>query len=146
MVRPSHAIGNFIQFQCCSFGVVLTKITTQTNLGTHQETGRFGDHGTNRLRARWEKDAAGRAVRSSKREVSMTSIEEIVISVLSLCALGFAYWPKSDLRFYGALSGLVAQPFWIYLVYTKAMWGIAPLTPVYTFVYLAALKAHWGKA
>ena len=76
----------------------------------------------------------------------MSNPEEIVISILGLAAMVCAYWPKRDLRFYGALAGLLTQPFWIYLVYTKSMWGIAPLTPAYTLAYLAALKMHWQNA
>lgn len=72
-------------------------------------------------------------------------IEQTAISVLSIASIGLAYWPQKDLRIWGAACGLLAQPLWIYLVFSKGLWGIAPLTPVYTIMYIVAFRAHWRK-
>lgn len=71
---------------------------------------------------------------------------QIGISVFSLTSVGLAYWPGKDLRLLGATAGLCAQPFWVYLIYSKGLWGIAPLTPVYTAMYALAFAAHWKRA
>jgi hypothetical protein len=70
---------------------------------------------------------------------------QVAISCLSLSSITLAYWPRRDWRFWGALLGLSAQPFWAYVVWTNGMWGIAPLTPVYTALYLVAIRNHWRK-
>jgi len=70
---------------------------------------------------------------------------QYAISVLSITSIGLAYWPRRDLRLYGAIAGLSAQPFWAWLVWEQGLWGVAPLTPVYTLMYLAAFRAHWGR-
>ena len=72
-------------------------------------------------------------------------IEQAAISALSIASIALAYWPHRDLRLYGALAGLSAQPLWLYLVFSQGLWGIAPLTPVYTLMYVFALRAHWRK-
>ena len=73
-------------------------------------------------------------------------MEQYVISILSLTSIGLAYWPGKDLRLYGAIAGLGAQPFWLYMIFERGLWGIAPLTPAYTLMYLVAFKAHWNRS
>jgi len=69
-------------------------------------------------------------------------IEQIIISMLSITSVGLAYWPGRDLRLFGAIAGLCAQPVWVYLIVANELWGIAPLTPVYTLMYVTAFAAH----
>ena len=66
-----------------------------------------------------------------------------IISLLSLSSLGLAYYSKADLRRYACLFGLAAQPFWIAHVWMSEAWGILPLTPAYTLLYILAVKNHW---
>jgi hypothetical protein len=67
------------------------------------------------------------------------------ITTFSLASIGLGYWPYRDLRRWGALCGLAAQPFWLWLVISKGIWGILPLTPVYTGMYAFALYGHWRR-
>jgi hypothetical protein len=71
------------------------------------------------------------------------TIIQLGITCFSLSSIGLGYWPHHDLRRWGALCGLCAQPFWLWLVISKGIWGILPLTPVYTSMYLYALYGHW---
>lgn len=66
-----------------------------------------------------------------------------VISILSLISIALAYYRPKDLRQYACLFGLAAQPFWIAHVVITEAWGILPLTPAYTLLYLLAIRAHW---
>lgn len=71
------------------------------------------------------------------------TIVTAVISVLSLTSIALAYYSKQDMRRYACLFGLAAQPFWIAHVVMSEAWGILPLTPAYTILYLAAIRTHW---
>lgn len=73
-------------------------------------------------------------------------IEQIMISALSLTSVGLAYWPRRDLRVFGAMAGLASQPLWVYMILKNGMHGLLPLAPMYTAMYLVALRAHWMKA
>jgi hypothetical protein len=66
-----------------------------------------------------------------------------IISILSLSSIGLAYYHAQDLRKFACLFGLAAQPFWIAHVIMTEAWGILPLTPAYTILYLLAIKQHW---
>jgi hypothetical protein len=66
------------------------------------------------------------------------------ISGLSLASIGLAYWPHKDLRRYGCLFGLAAQPCWLYMVISHEHWGLLPLTPTFAGLYLWAIWNHWG--
>ncbi len=70
-------------------------------------------------------------------------LTEYLISGFSLTSIALAYFPSRDLRRYACLFGLAAQPFWIALVIHKGLWGILPLTPAYTILYLIAIWNHW---
>jgi len=68
---------------------------------------------------------------------------EYLISCLSLTSLALAYWPRQDWRRYGCLFGLAAQPCWLYLVIHNGHWGLLPLTPTFSGLYLCAIWNHW---
>jgi hypothetical protein len=75
--------------------------------------------------------------------VTTHTLITIVISVLSLASISLAYYKAKDLRRFACLFGLAAQPFWIAHVVMSEAWGILPLTPAYTVLYLVAIKQHW---
>lgn len=71
-------------------------------------------------------------------------IAEYLISTLSLTSIALAYWPYQDWRRYGCLFGLAAQPCWLYLVTQNGLWGLLPLTPTFSAVYIWTAWHHWG--
>jgi len=78
--------------------------------------------------------------------MSTHTIITSIISLLSLCSIVLAYYKPVDLRRYACLFGLAAQPFWIAHVWISQAWGILPLTPAYTLLYLLAVRDHWYRA
>jgi hypothetical protein len=70
-------------------------------------------------------------------------IIDYAISGLSLASIGAAYWPHKDLRRFGCLFGLAAQPCWLYMITMNGHWGLLPLTPAFTALYLWAMWNHW---
>lgn len=73
------------------------------------------------------------------------TIITVFISIFSLASISLAYYSKTDLRKYACLCGMAAQPFWIAHVVMSEAWGILPLTPAYTLLYLLAIREHWFK-
>ena len=73
----------------------------------------------------------------------MIKVTDIAIAVLSLSGIGLSYYKAHDLRRYGCLCGLAAQPLWIYHIWATESWGIAPVAPAYTALYLYAAHQHW---
>ena len=73
-------------------------------------------------------------------------IVQYAISALSLLSIGLAYWPRHDLRRFGCLFGFCAQPCWLYFVIHNGNWGLLPLTPSFSAMYLWAIWNHWRAA
>jgi hypothetical protein len=71
-------------------------------------------------------------------------IEQYCISALSLGSIVVAYWPKRDWRRYSCLLGLAAQPLWVHMIVTQELWGLLPIAPAYTLVYIVAVWNNWG--
>jgi hypothetical protein len=67
----------------------------------------------------------------------------LIISGCSLTSIYLAYYGQTDLRRYSCLVGLSAQPFWIAHVIMTESWGMLPLTPAYSALYLLAIREHW---
>lgn len=67
----------------------------------------------------------------------------LAISICSLTSIALAYYGQRDLRRYACLVGLTAQPFWVAHVIMTESWGMLPLTPAYSLLYLLAIREHW---
>jgi hypothetical protein len=70
-------------------------------------------------------------------------LDQILISAFSLSSITLSYWPHRDWRKWGCLFGMAAQPCWVWMVVHKGLWGILPLTPLYSALYLWAIYNHW---
>lgn len=44
---------------------------------------------------------------------------------------------------YGYIAGLIAQPFWCYMLWHNEQWGILPLVLFYGYSWANGLRNHW---
>jgi hypothetical protein len=51
-------------------------------------------------------------------------IAQVVIPITSVTAMWLVNGVSAESRFYGAIVGLVAQPFWFYITYKAKQWGV----------------------
>jgi len=49
---------------------------------------------------------------------------QIIIPISSVIAMWLVNSTSDESRFYGAIIGLVAQPFWFYTTYKAKQWGV----------------------
>ena len=71
------------------------------------------------------------------------SIQEALLTFLSLLAIYCAIDPKQSKRRYAPVFGLLAQPFWFYTTYQAQQWGIFVLSIAYTLLWLKGLYTAW---
>lgn len=55
------------------------------------------------------------------------------MTVLSMELIGRKRWQ-------GWAVGLINQTFWLWLVYTRELWGLLPLTAILSWRYIAAIR------
>lgn len=74
----------------------------------------------------------------------MLLISNIAIVLFGILASYFTNLKESDpLRKYAPIAGLIAQPFWCYILWVNFQWGIFVLTVVYTLCWLNGLRNCW---
>lgn len=59
-------------------------------------------------------------------------LNDIAIGILGLVTLALF---QKGLRRYASITGLLAQPFWLYTTYQAQQWGILFICVLYTAMY-----------
>lgn len=72
-------------------------------------------------------------------------ISQTFIAVFGVTAILCTQQSDDELKKYGCLLGMAAQPFWFYSTYVAGQWGIFALTFVFTFVWAIGIKNYWFK-
>ena len=70
-------------------------------------------------------------------------ILQIAVTIVQSCSMGLAYWPYRDLRRWGSLTGLAAQPLWFAMLIQNELYFVLPIAPAYGIAYTLAAIAHW---
>lgn len=79
-----------------------------------------------------------------RRIVTMTLdiVAQLGIAVLGVGAI-LLVGLKSEVRKWGFVCGLCAQPFWVYTTWTHEQWGIFLLTFIYGASWINGIRNHF---
>lgn len=70
-------------------------------------------------------------------------IIQITIGITSVIALWFVSQRSPEIKLWGAIIGLLGEPFWFYSTWMTEQWGIFFVTFMFTLVYMdTARKAY----
>lgn len=72
-------------------------------------------------------------------------IEQIAVSVLGVLCVYLSQHNKDSVRRYACVVALISQPFWFYIAWEAAQWGVFGLGVVYLAVWLKSFYQHWIK-
>ncbi len=70
-------------------------------------------------------------------------LNQYLVSAIQISSMIVTYWPGVNLRRWGSIIGLCAQPFWVWTIYTGELWGLIPLAPAFTAAYTWAIWTSW---
>ena len=72
-------------------------------------------------------------------------ISQIIISLTGIIAIILAQTKNMKYRKYGAIIGLIGQPFWFVTAYNHQQWGIFTLSFFYTGAWIFGVYNLWWK-
>lgn len=75
----------------------------------------------------------------------MTGWEQIGIAVFGVAAIRLSQDARENVRRWGCIAGLCAQPFWFYTTAINEQWGIFALSFFYTWAWFKGVRVYWLK-
>jgi len=70
-------------------------------------------------------------------------ISQICIFVFGIGGIWLANDPRAQVRRFGCISGLLAQPFWYYTAFAHQQWGILGASFFYTWSWARGFYYQW---
>lgn len=70
-------------------------------------------------------------------------ITQICIFAFGMTAIYLVNDKRPNVRRWGCIFGLLAQPFWFYETFMQAQWGIFAASFVYAYSWWRGFKAQW---
>lgn len=77
--------------------------------------------------------------------MSLDSICQTVIVTLGVVNAWLMSRPEKNIRRYGYILGLAAEPAWFYTTITHRQFGMTVLTTWYTLTVIQGIYLHWFK-
>lgn len=72
-------------------------------------------------------------------------VDQVVIVVLGPLSIYLVNSPSAAHRKWGAMAGMVAQPFWFHAAYIAGQWGIFSIEFLYVLSWWQGIKQYWIK-
>jgi hypothetical protein len=70
-------------------------------------------------------------------------IDQAFIGIFGIASIILTNDPRANVRRYGCLFGMAAQPFWFYSAYSAEQWGIFALAFVYSAGWARGIWHQW---
>lgn len=74
-----------------------------------------------------------------------TLVPQLGIGLFGVLAIFLVGRRAPEVRRWGYVCGLCAQPFWLWTTIAHEQWGIVLLCVLYTFSWASGLRNHWRR-
>ncbi len=74
----------------------------------------------------------------------MTVLPQVFIMIFGVSAVWLVGRKQPNIRRWGYVCGLCAQPFWLWTTLAHEQWGIAAMCAFYTYSWASGLRNHWN--
>lgn len=71
---------------------------------------------------------------------------QVALAVFSTLAIWLSQDERADSRRWGAVFGLLSQPFWFYTAYQAEAWGVFFMSLIYSVAWLRGIRNGWFRS
>lgn len=75
--------------------------------------------------------------------MELVDFAQFGIALFGVSAIWMSQHNDREIRKWACISGLCAQPFWLYTTVVASQWGIVFMTVFYTLAWWRGVKTYW---